>query len=477
MRVRHWLALVVGMWWGIAAVAHGAETILPADQVRALAKEAYIYGFPMVDSYRIVYSYAVDKQNPEYKGPFNQIANMARVFTPEDKAVQTPNSDTPYSFVSLDLRTEPQVLTVPPVDPKRYFSIQLIDAYTYNFAYIGSRTTGNGGGKFLVAGPDWKGEAPPGIQQVFRCETRLCLALYRTQLFEPSDLPNVQAVQAGYKVEPLSAFLGRSGPPAAPALDFIKPLTPDEQKTSLEFFNVLNFVLASCPTLAEETELMARFAWLGIGPGKRLDIAALPPPTREAMAAGMADAWLQMQKFFANEVATGKVASGDLFGSRPYLKGNYLYRFAAAVLGIYGNSKEEAMYPAYRADGQGQALNGATQRYTLRFAPDQLPPVHAFWSLTMYELPSSLLTPNPLQRYLINSPMLPSLKRDPDGGLTLYIQKDSPGPDLESNWLPAPNGPFWCALRLYWPKAEALDGTWRNPPMLPVPAAQAASPS
>jgi len=159
------------------------------------------------------------------------------------------------------------------------------------------------------------------------------------------------------------------------------------------------------------------------------------------------------------------VTSGDLFGTREFLKNNYLYRFAAADLGIYGNSKQEAMYPVYRTDADGQKLDASANRYSLYFSKDHLPPVNAFWSLTMYELPSSLLVANPLHRYLINSPMLQDLKRDADRGLTIYIQHESPGVDKESNWLPAPNGPFMAVLRLYWPKKEALDGGWRAPPM------------
>jgi hypothetical protein len=179
----------------------------------------------------------------------------------------------------------------------------------------------------------------------------------------------------------------------------------------------------------------------------------------------MADAWKQFDEFQKTSLITGKVTSGDLFGTREFLKNNYLYRFAGAVLGIYGNSKQEAMYPIYQVDAEGRNLDAAGSGYTMRFAPDRLPPVNAFWSLTMYELPSSLLVANPLNRYLINSPMLPSLKRDADGGLTLYIQHESPGPDRESNWLPAPNGPFMAVLRLYWPKKEALDGRWKAPPL------------
>ncbi len=210
---------------------------------------------------------------------------------------------------------------------------------------------------------------------------------------------------------------------------------------------------------------MARFATIGIGAGKTIDLEKLSPDMQKALADGMADAWKELDNFQKTSIDTGKVTSGDLFGSREYLKNNYLYRFAAAVLGIYGNSKQEAMYPAYRVDADGLALDASKNRYTLRFSPGQFPPVNAFWSLTMYDLPASLLVENSLNRYLINSPMLPELKLDADGGLTLYLQHDSPGADKESNWLPAPDGPFWSAMRLYWPKDAALNGQWNAPPL------------
>jgi hypothetical protein len=454
--------VIVGGCLASASTGVYAQDVTAAE-ARAIAKEAYIYGFPMVDSYRIQHAYFVDTANPEYKAPWNQIVNVPRVYTPADTAVQTPNSDTPYSFVGLDLRAEPIVLTVPPIEKDRYFSIQLIDAYTFNFDYIGSRTTGNDGGSFLIAGPGWKGETPAGVKKVFQSETEFAFALYRTQLFNPDDLDNVKKVQAGYNAEPLSAFLGQPAPAAAPAIDFIKPLTPDEEKTSLAFFNELNFVLQFCPTVPSETDLMARFAKIGVGAGKTFDVNTLLPEMKTAIEQGMADAWVDLGNL-QKRIESGEVPIGDLPGSRSFLKNNYLYRMGTAVLGIYGNSKEEAMYPLYGVDAEGQKLDGAN-RYTMHFAPGQLPPVNAFWSLTMYELPASLLVANPLNRYLLNSPMLPQFVKDPDGGLTLYVQNESPGADKEPNWLPAPKGPFLVFMRLYWPNQEALDGTWKHPPM------------
>jgi hypothetical protein len=437
---------------------------LTAKEAQAIAKDATVYGVPLLENYRIQYSYFVDRNDPDFKAPWNTLNNVTRVFTPDDKAIQTPNSDTPYSQLGADLRTEPLVITVPEVDKQRYYSLQFVDLYTHNFAYVGSRATGNEAGNFLLVGPRWKGKVPNGIKSVIRSETDFDFVQYRTQLFSPADLENVRKVQAGYKVQPLSQFLGQSPPAAAPIVNFITPLTAEEQRTSPEFFTLLNFILQFCPTDPSEKALMARFARLNVGAGKKFDAKTLSPNMRKAIQDGMADAWRAFAEFKETQIDTGKRPAGDAFGTRTYLKNDYMARMAGAVLGIYGNSKEEALYPAYFIDSGGQKLDG-TNLYTLRFAPDQLPPVNSFWSLTMYELPASLLNANPLNRYLINSPMLPDLKRDPDGGITIYLQSESPGPDKESNWLPAPKGPFWTTLRLYWPKPEALDGRWKQPPL------------
>ena len=433
-------------------------------EARAIAKEASIYGFPLVDSYRIQYSYFVDHGSPEFKAPWNHLYNNARVYTPDDKAIQTPNSDTPYSYVGADLRAEPVVFTVPEVEKGRYYSLQFIDMYTFNFAYVGSRATGNSAGSYLLAGPKWKGEKPKGIKSVIRSETEFAFVLYRTQLFNPDDIEKVKKIQAGYTVQPLSEFLGKPAPPTPPAVNFMKPLTVEEERTSLLFFNELNFILQFCPTNPVEKALMARFAKIGVGAGKPFDPNSLSPELQKALQEGMADAWAAFKVHKETEVDTGKSSSADSFGTRAFLKGNYMSRMSGAVLGIYGNSKQEALYPVYFIDAEKQKLDGS-HRYILRFAPGQLPPANAFWSLTMYKLPESLLYANPLNRYLINSPMLPSLKREADGGITLYVQNASPGADKQANWLPSPDGPFFMALRLYWPKPEAPDGKWKAPPL------------
>lgn len=430
---------------------------------RAIAKEAVIWGFPLIDNYRIQYTYFADRSGREFKAPWNELSNTARVYTPDDRTIQTPNSDTPYSHIGADLRAEPLILTVLALEKARYYSLQFVDQYTYNFAYVGSRTTGNDAGRFLLAGPGWKGRKPKGVKRVIRCETEFAFVQYRTQLFDPADLDKVKAVQAGYKVETLSRYLNRPAPKAAPAVEFLKPLSPDEQRSSLEFFRVLNFILQFCPVHPSERELRRRFSRIGIGPGKAFAIDTLSPERRKALQDGMADAWTAFAQFKATQLDTGKLTAAQGFGTRAFLKNDYMVRMSSAALGIYGNTAEEALYPFHYTDSNGQPLNGKDAKYAWRIDPNKPPPVNSFWSLTVYELPQSLLSPNPINRYLVNSPMLAGLQRDGDGMVTLHLQHESPGQDRESNWLPVPAGPFWVTMRLYWPKAEALDGRWKQP--------------
>src|SRR5437016_2316859 len=213
-----------------------AADITPAE-AKAIAEEGFIYGLPIVMNYAVMYEYAVDKNSGQYKAPFNQINNEARVFTYKDTAVVTPNSDTPYSILWLDLRAEPIVLSVPAVDKARYFSVMLCDGNTFNYGYIGSRATGSDAGDYLVVGPNWQGTTPPGIKKVFQSSTQFSAAAYRTQLFNAADMPNVEKVQAGYKVQTLSAYLKQPAPPAASAIDFPKIDTELVKKNFFEYLD------------------------------------------------------------------------------------------------------------------------------------------------------------------------------------------------------------------------------------------------
>ena len=450
----------------LVSSSFAVETKLTPKEAQQIAKEAYTYANPVVDSYRIMYSHFVESSHPEFKAPWNEIANIPRVYTHEDREVQTPNSDTPYSWLGLDLRTEPIVLTLPSIEKNRYYSVQLIDMYTHNFDYLGSRATGNEKGSYLIAGPSWKGKIPKGINKVIHSETELALALYRTQLFNPDDIEEVKAVQKGYIAQPLSAFLGQPAPKTAPEITFIKALTRDEIRTSPKVFEQLNCVLQFCPTHPSEKALMARFAKLDIGADKTFDMSKFSPEVQKAIGQGIADSWVTFDALKKRAVA-GEISAADAFGTREFQKNNYDLRMIGAVLGIWANSTAEAFYPMYYVDSDGEKLDGAN-RYTLRFGADQLPPANAFWSITMYEMPASLLVANPINRYLLNSTMLSDFIRDADGGITLYIQHDSPGKDKEANWLPSAKGPFTANMRIYWPKPEALDGSWKEPPLIRV---------
>jgi hypothetical protein len=442
--------------------AGGEAAAVSPEQIREIAKEAYVYGFPLVDNYRIQHSYFVDRDGPEYKGPWNQVHSTARVYTPADKAVQTPNSDTPYSQLGADLRAEPLVLTVPRIDAGRYYSLQFIDAYTFNVDYVGTRTTGNDGGRVLLAGPGWHGDTPAGIDKVVRSDTDFMFVFYRTQLFGPDDLDNVRDIQDGYTAQPLSSYLDRPPPSEAPPVDFPAPPGVAEEATSLHFFTVLSFVLSHAPVLPADEDVRNRMAGIGVTGDAPFRPDTLDPAVRQAFQDGMADARAELSSFIATELDTGHLTSADLFGTPQEMGTKYLYRMAGAALGIYGNTKEEAIYPGYVTDDAGAPLIGANT-YTFRFASGLLPPVNAFWSLTMYDAATSLLVDNAIDRYLINSPMMSELVEDPDGGYTLYLQHSPPTDTGHTNWLPAPDGPFRIILRLYWPAPEALDGRWSAP--------------
>ncbi|WP_338486790.1 DUF1254 domain-containing protein [Pseudomonas trivialis] len=440
-------------------------TATPA-QARAIAKEAYLYGFPVVQMYKTLYTQAVDKGGVNYKAPFNQIGNAAQVVTPRDTAFPSPNADTPYSFVWMDLRREPLVLTLPKIEDDRYYSVQLIDLYTQNIAYLGTRSTGNNGGHYMIAGPDWKGQQPVDVDRVVYSESNIAYALYRTQLFDEKDLNKVRQIQDGYKVQALSSYVKQAAPPKVAKVEWPKPMATMTEGPQL--FRYLNFMLAFAAPQDSEKEMLARFATIGIAPGAPFKVKQLTAEQRKALEDGITDAKAEFAAFKKDKIDTRQVTSADLYGSRDHLQNNYLYRYAGAETGLFGNSSDEAAYFKYVVDSEGKPANGARHSYTVHFAKDQLPPADAFWSLTMYDAKTRLLVPNHKKRYLINSRMLPALKRDADGGLTLALQHHEPPKAEQSNWLPAPPGPFYAVLRVYLPKPEVGNGQWKLPPLTPL---------
>src|SRR5881227_1575962 len=259
--------LVAALVSALALTTARAADLTPAE-TKAIAEEGFTYGLPIVMNYAVMYEYSVDRNSGQFKAPFNQINNEARVFTYKDTSVITPNSDTPYSILWTDLRAEPIVLSVPTVEKSRYYSVMLCDGNTFNYGYVGSRATGPDAGDYMVVGPDWKGETPAGIKKVFRSSTQFSVAAYRTQLFDPADMPNVVKIQSGYKVQPLSAYLKQPAPPAAPAINFPK-INKELSKT--KFFEYLDFALQLAPAGPEEVAIRAKLASIGIGPGKTFE--------------------------------------------------------------------------------------------------------------------------------------------------------------------------------------------------------------
>jgi hypothetical protein len=463
---------------GLAAITVTATRAIPVSaqtnprwpnvfEAKAIAEEGFIFGLPLVMNYAVMHEFAVDKNSGQFKAPFNEINNEHRVATPADTAVITPNSDTPYSMLWLDLRAEPMVISVPLVEKDRYYSVQFIDGNTYNYGYIGSRATGIEPGDYLVVGPDWKGAAPAGVKKVFSSTTPFALTLFRTQLFNPDDMPNVEKIQAGYKAQPLSAFLKQPAPPAAPKIDFLPATTAGIKEN---FFPYLDGALKFVPVTQEDKVIRERLASIGIGPGKTFEFKELSLEHKAAILLAMKEGDDKVDQFLASGMKNINGWNvGAFFGDRAFYNGNWLMRAGAAKGGLYGNDAVEAMYPYTRTDASGEPLDGSKHNYTITFPADGLPPVNAFWSVTMYDGKSQFLIKNPINRYLINSPMLPGMKQNADGSLTLYIQKDSPGADKEANWLPAPNDEIYLVMRLYWPRPTPPsilppgEGTWKPP--------------
>jgi hypothetical protein len=409
-----------GLALGLALTSAGAADMTPAE-TKAIAEEGFIYGLPIVMNYGVMYEYAVDKNSSQFKAPFNQLNSMHRVATPEDTAVVTPNSDTPYSVGFMDLRAEPIVISVPAIEKSRYYSVQLCDGNTFNYGYIGTRATGSEAGHYMVVGPDWKGKTPPGIKKVFTSTTEFSMVIFRTQLFNPTDMPNVIKIQNGYKTQPLSAYLKQPAPPAAPAINFPKI---NKELVKTKFFEYLDFALQFAPPGPEEKEIRAKLASIG---------KDLSPEQKAAVGLGMKAGDAKVDQYLnsgAKDINGWKI--GSLFGDRAFFNGDWLKRAAAAKGGIYGNDAAEAMYPLTTTLPDGEALDGSTHKYTLTFRAGQLPPVNAFWSVTMYDGKTQLLIKNPINRYLINSPMLPNMKLDAERGLTLYT--------VRSTWLCAFTG-------------------------------------
>jgi hypothetical protein len=435
----------------------------------AIAKEAYIYAYPMMESYRTLYVQAVDRTAPGYKAPFNELTHERQLLGPEFEDIVRPNNDTLYSLAWLDLRAQPLVISVPAIED-RYYSVQLVDMFTHNFAYIGTRTTGTAAGSYVVAGPEWEGTKPDGTNEVFRSETNFVYCIIRTEVRGAPDLPAVASLQDRYRLTPMNVFLGRTTAPAAAGITF--PAYVPERVKSRGFIDLFNFLLTQASMVPEERGLMEGFALIGVQPGALSASLTLSRELAQAVDAGVGQGIVAISKAAQDpgslEDVRVRSAGGwwgidGLFGDGESMRGKYLARAAGAMLGLYGNDFEEAYYPMANQDASGEPLDGSQHRYAIRFTRAQLPPVDAFWSLTMYGRPDQLMVANPIGRYSIGDRS--TLRYGGDGSLIVYIQHSPPAPQNRSNWLPAPDGPFSLQLRMYLPKPDASDPLYLPPPI------------
>ena len=443
------------------------ESQISPEEAKSIAKEAYIYAYPMLMGYKSLYYTTIDSKSPGYRSGFNEITHDRRPADYTRKDVVSMNADTPYSLFAFDLRAEPMVFSVPKIKD-RYYVFQFIDLFTHNFAYVGTRVTGNEAGDYLFVGPDWKGKIPEGkFKKVFHVESQLVTGIGRTQLFGTNDLPNVIEIQNKYKITPLSKFAGTETPKTVTEIDWLPIADPNDFNTInfIKYFNIyLNLVQ---PFNKEDLEDLKKFERIGVKPGAKFDATQFSDEIVAAINEGVNEG-IAAIKEKASKIGQQKNGWNmmDPFGNRAFYKGNRLLRAAAVMVGIYGNDKAEAFYPVAYVDSNNNTLNGKTAKYKIHFSKEQIPPAKYFWSITMYDKSADgvggYLIKNPINRFLINS-TTEGLQYDKDGGLTVYIQNEKPTNETASNWLPAPAEDFYLMIRIYGPKEAAMNNTWSPP--------------
>ena len=432
-----------------------------------IATDAYVYGYSLLttDVTRIQMSNIPAVE--ELRAPLNQFANVKRYPPADYRGVSAPNADTLYSVAWLDL-AEPQVFSHPDMG-KRYFLFPMVDLWMTIFASPGSRTTGQKAGDFLVTGPGWKGDVPKGMQHI-QSATRYVVILGRTYADgTDADYAAANALQAQYKITPLAAW-GKPYTPKAPPVDANPGISMTDKPQAVilamgteGYFNWLSTRMCeAAPAYPADGPLLARMAKIGIAPCKPFELAKLDPAVQAALK-DLPDAALK--KIGENQKSLGVEENGWLMTKGLGQYGtDYMKRAVVAAFGWPANLQDDAVYPYTTVDATGATLTGANA-YTLTFPKGQLPPVNAFWSITMYEIDQGWwFVPNPLNKFTV-SPRN-DLTSNPDGSVTLYFQTESPGKDKENNWLPAPKGDFIPMLRMYWPKEtppSVLDGSWVPP--------------
>jgi hypothetical protein len=446
----------------LAPAAKAQSGAISEAEARAIAVEGYLYFYPIVTMDLTRKQLINTPPTAGIGGPMNTFDNIPAFPAADMRAVVRPNFDTLYSSGWVDLTHEPMVISVPDTGG-RYYLLPMLDMWTDVFASPGWRTTGTKAASFLLVPPRWSGKVPQGLTRI-DAPTPYVWIIGRTKTDGPADYAAVHAIQKGYRITPLSGW-GR--PPTSvkakidPSVDIKTP--PKKQVDTMpgdKFFAYASELLKLHPPHITDQPIIARMKRIGIEPGKTFDVARLDGATRKAID----DAPAAAQKLMEWKIPTlARVVNNwsmntDTMG----VYGNYyLKRAIVTQVGLGANLPEDAVYPLNLGDESGKPLDGVN-KYVVRFGKNEIPPVDAFWSITLYD-PEGFQVANSINRFAVSSWM--PFKYDADGSLTLYIQNESPGSERESNWLPAPKGPFNLTMRLYAPKSEALTGRWNPPPV------------
>ena len=458
------IALAAAVAVGIASPAISAGTpAVTVEEAHAIGVDAYVYFYPLITMEVTRRQLTNMPPDSGLGGPMNAFTNVREFPTADMKAVVRPNFDTLYSSGWLDLTMEPMIVSAPDTNG-RYYLLPMLDMWSDVFASPGWRTTGTGAGNFLIAPPGWQGAVPDGVEKI-DAPTPYVWIIGRTKTDGPADYAAVNQIQDGYKVTPLSAWGKAYTPPAYspdPSVDIkTPPKTTVDTMSAADYFAHAAELLKTVPPHLTDQPIIARLKRIGFEPGEDFDVAKLDPAIGEALASAPADAQALMKWKLPTlaRVENGWSMNTDTMG----VYGNYyLKRAIVAQQGLGANVPEDAIYPLNLVDSTGQPLDGAHD-YTLHFEKEQIPPVDGFWSVTLYDN-DGFQVANSLNRFAVSSWM--PFKYNSDGSLDLYFQNESPGADLEANWLPAPEGPFNLTMRLYAPRSDALTGKWNPPPVV-----------
>lgn len=458
--------LVFGLCVGLQGIAGAqtAEVALTPEETYAIARETYLYAYPIV-SMDVTMRQATnvpDDATVNMRAPVNQFAHARAYPKADEKDVVRFNFDTLYSFAWLDLSREPVILSVPDTEG-RYYLLPMLDMWTDVFAVVGTRTTGNEAGTYAIVAPGWTGSLPDGVVKI-AAPTSAIWIIGRTQTNGPADYDAVHKVQDGYRLTPLSQWGKDYAPPKNMPVDAsvdntTPPLVQVNSLDGVAMLTRLADLMVKYPPHPNDYPILLRLRQLGVEPGKPFDAAKLSPQTRDIVnkAAKETLAALPVRMLTMTPAENGWNIGREHMGTYGTA---YQWRTLIALGGLGANLAEDAVYPTAFVDGEGKPLGG-TNKYVLHFDKGQTPPANAFWSITMYDK-EGFQVPNPINRFAIGD--RDNLTYNADGSLDIYLQADSPGADKEANWLPAPKDEFQPTMRIYSPRQEVLDGSWTPPP-------------